>query len=326
MKSSSPLVTIVIPVRTMNSFLEETLEYLKKLKWSNLEVLVFSNKKEHISSWSKVKCIASGNVGPAQKRDLAIRYGKGEFFAFIDDDAFPDPNWLQRAIPHFKNREIAAVGGPGVTPPNVSIWEEASGWMSASPIGAGPYGYRFIPTTQKFVDDYPSMNLIVRKNDFIKIGGFDSHYYPGEDTKLCLDLVNLGKKIIYEPQAIVFHHRRPLWGPHLKQNGNFGLHRGFFARKLPQTSFRFVYFLPTLLFLTLLGFVLSFFLPNNFERIFSIAIGFYLVALLANSLWVVISSGSIIHGIISIISVFVTHVWYGIRFIQGFLFTNQLKQ
>jgi GT2 family glycosyltransferase len=213
-----------------------------------------------------------------------------------------------------------------MTPPRASFWEYASGWVSASPIGAGPYTYRFIPGQKQFVDDFPSMNLIVRKKEFTTVGGFDSHYYPGEDTKLCLDLIRLGKKILYEPRAVVYHHRRPLWSAHLRQNGNFGLHRGFFARILPQTSAKLIYFLPTFLVLTLALLCISKLFFPQFERIFTISISFYLVALLANSAWIVISSRNLAHGVIAVFSVFITHVWYGLRFIQGFLFTNHLKQ
>lgn len=326
MKSKVPLVTVVIPLRKINHFLEESFPYLKKLDWPHIEILIFTDEKETRKNWPNTRIIPSGKTGPAQKRDLVIKHGKGKFFAFIDDDAFPQPQWLKKAIPNFDDPEIVAVGGPGITPSNASFWEKASGWVSASPLGAGPYGYRFIPQQKRFVDDFPSMNLIVRREDFIAIGGFDSHYYPGEDTKLCLDLINRGKKIVYEPEAVVYHHRRPLWLPHLKQNGNFGLHRGFFARKLPKTSARISYFVPTLLNINLLVLLFSHFFFPQFERIFAIPIGFYLFALLANSVWIVLLSRSLSLALISIPAVLATHVWYGIRFVQGVLFTTHLKQ
>ena len=151
-------------------------------------------------------------------------------------------------MPHFMDSMIAGVGGPGVTPPGVSWQEAASGWASASPIGSGPYLYRFLPFQKRFVKDYPSMNLSVRKSDFEKVGGFDSSFWPGEDTKLCHDLVyQLKKQILYSPQVIVYHHRRPIWLPHLQQISRYGFQRGRFVRLFPKTSRRFSYFLPLLL-------------------------------------------------------------------------------
>ena len=43
----------------------------------------------------------------------------------------------------------------------------------------------------KFVSDYPTVNLFVRKKIFLKVGGFVEDFWPGEDTKFCLDLVKL---------------------------------------------------------------------------------------------------------------------------------------
>ena len=57
--------------------------------------------------------------------------------------------------------------------------------------------------------------------------------YHKLDTKLCLDIVyELGKKIVYEPKAVVYHHRRRLFKEHLNQISNYALHRDFFVEKL----------------------------------------------------------------------------------------------
>ncbi|MDO8515103.1 MAG: glycosyltransferase, partial [bacterium] len=232
----------------------------------------------------------------------------GEIVAFIDDDAYPEKDWLENILLNFKKKNITAVCGPGVTPPGSSWQEQASGWVSASPLGGGPFGYRFLPEKTRFVDDYPSMNLAVRKKDFLAVGGFDSDYWPGEDTKLCHDLVyKLHKKIIYDPKILVYHHRRPLWVPHLRQNGNYGLHRGYFARVLPKTSLRLSYFAPSILLI---------FLPVTFLP--------YAILLILNAVWITQKSKSLVQGLISIPAVTVTHLWYGVKFIQGFLFTKKL--
>ncbi|MBU1256205.1 glycosyltransferase, partial [Patescibacteria group bacterium] len=270
-------------------------------------------------------------VLPAHKRDQGAKMAKGEILAFLDDDAYPSKHWLKNIVKGFKSKNIVAVGGPGVTPPNTSFLEQASGWASASPMGSGTYSYRFLPKKKKFVDDYPSMNLAVRKNHFIRVGGFDSHYWPGEDTKLCLDLTHkLNKKILYLPKALVYHHRRPLWLSHLKQNGNFGVHRGNFARVLPQTSLKLLYFGPSLLFLGLSYLFISLLIPSiviipvvNLGVILSIL---YFSSLLFNGIWIYKKSQNIWQGVISVPAILITNLWYGLRFIQGFLFIGKLKK
>jgi hypothetical protein len=78
------------------------------------------------------------------------------------------------------------------------------------------------------------------------VGGWSSSFYGGEDTKLCLALRDSGLTILYDPAVVVFHHRRPIFGRHLRQVGNVGRHRGYFVRAFPGTSLRPTYFIPSL--------------------------------------------------------------------------------
>ena len=334
---------IVIDYKKNNPFLEECLAALHKQTYINFEVILESDHPLLSSPLSRgrvgrgfsnlrVVNYAGKYQTPAKKRDHAGQIAKGEFLAFIDDDASPHKDWLKNLVVNFSDPTIVAVGGPGVTPNNVSWAETASGWMSASPMGAGPYTYRFLPGKRQFVDDYPSMNLAVRKDAFLAVGGFDSHYWPGEDTKLCLDLVNKTKgKIIYDPKVIVYHHRRPLWRPHLRQNGSFGLHRGFFARTLPQTSLRPVYLGPPFMILGLLYLILFSHLFLNPHALKLNNLGWllfsgYLLAIAHNSFWVYRHSQSLFQGLISFPAVLITHLWYGLLFLQGFCFTKKLPR
>lgn len=313
MKKSPLKFSIIIPYGRSNKYLQECLLRISEQTYTHFEVIAVPDKK-HRTQYSWVKMISTGRVGPALKRDIAAKHATGQILAFIDEDAYPDCDWLKNAVKPFAKPQIAAVCGPGVTPPYSPWQEQVSGWFCASPLGGGTYTYRFLPQAARFVDDYPSMNLMVRKSDFKQVGGFDSHFWPGEDTKLCLDLTHqLGKKIIYDPKVLVFHHRRPVWTSHLRQNGNYGLHRGYFAKTLPKTSFRLIYFFPS--FLVVGSILLPF-----------VVIPVYGLFLISNSLWVAAKSGSLFLGLISMPVVFLTHFWYGVRFIQGFLFTKQLRR
>jgi len=334
-KKYNPRVSIILieyKKNGQNQYLLECLEALKKQTYKNYEIILETDHPLKIK-YPKLKIIdyKGKYISPAKKRDHGVKIAKGEIVAFIDDDTQPKPNWLNSIVPHFKDKKITGVGGPGITPPKVSWKEEASGWASASPIGAGIYIYRFLPEKKRFVDDYPSMNLSVRRDDFLTVGGYDSNFWPGEDTKLCLDLTHkLNKKIIYEPKAVVYHHRRPILYSHLRQNGNFGLHRGFFAKILPATSFRLIYFLPSLMLLGLFAISLSYFWFNpliiSLRNIGIICFFLYFLTLIGNADWIYKKSGNMFQSLISIPVIFVTHLWYGAKFLEGFLFTAKLKR
>ncbi len=332
-KNNPPVSVIIVDYKQINPYRDEAIKALKEQTYPNFEVIIVTDYKlKSPPKFPRLKLKSYGHyVGPAKKRDDGAKIAKGEILVFLDDDAYPYVLWLARLIRHFKRSSIAAVGGPGINPPNISWLEAASGWFSSSPLGLGPYSYRFIAQPIRFVDDFPSMNLAIRKSDFNAVGGFDSHFYPGEDTKICLDLVyKLKKKILYDPEVLVFHHRRPLLFPHLKQNGNYGLHRGYFARTLPKTSFRFPYLLPSLILFSFIYLFLALPFPLiRFPYFFTLVLGsvsLYLSVLLLNSLWVTYHSKNPFQGIISIPVTLLTHFWYGLRFLQGFLFTTQLKR
>ena len=77
------------------------------------------------------------------------------------------------------------------SPPHDDFWQKVSGAVFLSRFSGGaPERYLSVGPVKE-VEDWPSVNMMVRKADFLAIGGFDSPYWPGEDTKLCLDLKNL---------------------------------------------------------------------------------------------------------------------------------------
>lgn len=332
-------VSIAIVVESVNEFVRESIGHILEMDFHDFEILLLLSTPCP-ETFSKTRCIVRPDLAgnPALRRDLVTVEAQGEIVAFLDDDAYPSPAWLTFALPHFEDPKVAAVGGPGVTPPQDDWRRQVSGWVHTSPVGAGSFSFRTKADRVRQVDDFPSMNLLVRKSDFALVGGFDSNFWPGEDTKLCLDLTyKLNKKIIYEPKALVFHHRRPIFKAHLLQVGRYGLHRGYFAKVLPKTSRRIAYFLPSVLVLSFgLGFLAVLaswalgieFVFARFLNIPLLYVSFtspYLLLLLINGLWIWKASGSLKVGIWSVPSVALTHFWYGLQFLRGIFSRKLLK-
>ena len=318
--------SIIIPVKEINDYLCESVPYLLALDYEDFEILILPNlEPSNLESFffnERVKIIASGIVSPAIKRDMGAKQAKFEYLAFLDDDAYPPSEWLQVANKTFSDKNVVAIGGPGVTPPQSSLKETVSGLFYETLIGGGGLAYRYRPATEGFyVEDYPSVNLIVRKDAFIEVGGFDNSFWPGEDTKLCLDLVKAGYKIWYEPTLLVYHHRRQTFLGHFKQVGGYGLHRGYFAKIFPQTSALPMYFVPSLflvgnIFLLLLGFAYPF-----LWTLWSALLAFYLI--FATFEILLKTKHPFVLGM-TLIIILCSHLVYGFRFIQG-LITPILK-
>jgi len=269
----------------------------------------------------RVRIIPTGDITPPKKRDIGIKEARGEVIAFLDDDAYPPQGWLKNALRNFQDPQVAAVGGPAVTPASDTILQKASGAVYASRLVSASFVYRYLPKKRREVEDYPSCNLIVRRSVLEELGGFNTDFWPGEDTKLCLDITKkLGKKIIYDPGVLVYHHRRSFGLQHFRQVANYALHRGYFVKRHPQTSFKFSYFVPSLFTAALIfGGAASFFsAPLRIAYLCGLLL--YIAA---------VFGASILKGLTLFPFVFFgiifTHLAYGIWFLKG-LFSARLKE
>jgi cellulose synthase/poly-beta-1,6-N-acetylglucosamine synthase-like glycosyltransferase len=329
-------VSIIIAVKTWQKNLENCVNKCQELDFPDFEIIVLpdeplcsgdttlnSDKLSVVSPElsAGISVFPTGPVCPSDKRDIALKYAKGEIIAFIDDDAYPVKDWLKNAVEIFKDEDVAAVGGPAVTPQEDSLLQRASGAVFASFVVSGKFTCRYLPRERRQVYDYPSCNLLVRKSVLAQVGGFNTVFWPGEDTKLCLDIVKkLGMKIIYDPGVLVYHHRRRLFLPHLKQVSSYALHRGYFVKKYPETSFRLPYFLPTffVLGLGIVGVLALFLAPLRVIYLAGVSVYLFMVFI-----------SSIHKDLRLIIPVFsgiiFTHIAYGIYFLKG-IFSGKLSE
>ncbi len=316
MIADAPLFSVIIPFKAPGPYIEESLPHLLALVEPNFAVILLPDEPMDLAALTsdpRVRALATGPVSPAVKRDRGALEAVGEYLAFIDDDAYPDPAWLTVAKVAFEdNPGLSAVGGPAVTPPDDPFWARASGAVFLSRLTGFPERYRPTPPS-RLVDDWPTVNLIVRRDAFFDVGGFDTACWPGEDTKFCLDLVHRRQGAIrYLPGLFVWHHRRPGLRKHLRQVGNYGLHRGHFVRVHPQTSRRVRYFIPAawVLFLVL-GLVLCPTSPLFWAGIAAYAafLGLILIDLLR------FETPSVALAAMPFVAL--THLWYGLRFLRG---------
>jgi len=320
--------SFIIPVKEINDYIRESVPKILEIERDDYEIIIYPDE-EYVTQekWPKTRQIPSKS-GPALKRGLAMRDAQGDFLIFVDDDAYPEKNILDVLDKSFENSEIAAVGGPAITPKENSFLQKVSGAVYLSNLG-GNFPERYYPIGKKrYITDWPTVNLSVRKDVFLKVGGFDCDYWPGEDTKFCLDIINKIKeknKILYNPKAIVWHHRREGLLRHLRQIAGYGLHRGFFAKKFPKTSLKMRYFIPSFFLLFVLFGWLSFFFPSWVFKLYILGWILYALALIKVFVDVLMRQKEIFVALYSLVYVFFTHLVYGARFIQGFVFTKELK-
>jgi len=306
---AEPRVSIIIPCKYIDNYTKQCVQHCKNLDYPDFEIIVLPDEEGEVLEGAVV--ISTGDVSPGRKRNIGVEKSSGELLAFIDNDAYPRKDWLKNAVKYFNSFGVAAVGGPGVTPGEDSVMQKASGYVFSS-FFVGNLNSRFKAKKSYESDDIHSCNFIVRKEVLERVG-WNEKYWPGEDTLICLQIKNLGLKMLEAPDVVVYHHRKPLFIPHLRQVSRFGLHRGFFSRIFPENSRRATYFLPSLWVLFFIsGTVLSIF--NQTVRVlFVVALAIYavlalLAALQARSLKLIP---------LTWLGIMATHIVYGIYFLAG---------
>jgi len=342
MTNVTPFVSVIIPLRQITHYvLHEGLPAFANQTYKHFEVILLPNKKtKHdallIKKYPFLKIIETNKITrPAQKRDIGVRFAKGEIIAFIDDDAYPALNWLEKAVVVFSKHEtfiknkntkdiyagkVVAVCGPGIIPKNSAFLEKVFDAVLTSPLGSGAYTYRFTPQNSRAVDDFPSMNFLVLADVFKKVGGFNNNFWPGEDSKLCEDLVyGLSSKILYDPSIKVYHHRRPDLGHFLKQHGNYGFHRGAFFAHGDKNSMRLSYLIPTFFVLYLFSLPFAYYLTSINYLLLLSPLFLYKALLVYQILRSYKANKSLKISVFSSIVLFLMHAYYGIRFVYGFV-------
>jgi len=274
-----------------------------------------------ISERRNIKYYKQIHKGIASARNLCIKKSSYDILAFIDDDAYPHPDWLKKTIDLLKNQTYGAVCGPGIIPEETNLWEKVFDAILIYPLGSAQYTYRFTGKNPRFVDDYPSMNFIIRKDLFQQLGGFNNNYWPGEDSKLCNDLVyKLKQKIYYHPDILVYHHRRNNLLGYLKQHQQYGFHRGAFFAHGDINSKRFTYIIPSFFVAYLLALLLLTVanINNKLLIVLNLPLFFYLINIIFLSVNTFFKKKLLLIALLAPPVLVITHLLYGILFVKGY--------
>ncbi len=212
-------ISFVINTYNRANYLPNTLRALKSVKHDRLEVVVVNGPstdatEDVLREWSsEIKIGRCPEPNLSQSRNIGIALASGDVIAFIDDDAVPHPLWAQRVLDHYGHPRIGGVGGFTVDNTGVrfqvckTVCDRFGNAYNVSEF----FDERALNSPGSFY--YPSMlgtNSTFRASALREIGGFDETFaYLLDETDVCLRLVDAGYRVIYEPEAIVFHQFAP---------------------------------------------------------------------------------------------------------------------
>ncbi len=274
-EDNCPFVSVIIPVRNRPREIEDCLNSLMNLDYPSdkIEIIVIDDASEdhtpQIIAQFPVRLIQlTAHKQASFCRNLGARHAQGTILAFIDSDCLAASQWLRELASAFNDVEVCAVGG------RIDAHYQVNGLDR----------YEKVKSSLKISDWYkrsdandrffyaPACNFLVRKAQFLELGGFRESMFVGEDVDFCWRLQNQGYVMEYIPAGKIFHKHRNRLGSFCARRFEYGTSEPLLQQLHPDRKKQL--FLPPL--------------PTLFWLLFILAVWFKSIFLFLTALFVLL--------------------------------------
>ncbi|HID64196.1 MAG TPA: glycosyltransferase [Anaerolineae bacterium] len=187
---------------------------------------------EAVRKFPGVRLFRQEKQGPAAARNLGAQQARGEILLFTDADCCPTPEWAAHlSAPLRQEAEIVGAKGAYLTGQQELLarfvqleYEEKYGRMSG----------------EKFIDFIDTYAAAYRRDVFLKAGGFDTGFPTAsvEDQELSFRLAAQGCKMVFVPQARVYHHHASSLKAYLRKKLKIGYWKVWVHLRHPKKMLR----------------------------------------------------------------------------------------
>jgi glycosyltransferase involved in cell wall biosynthesis len=225
-----PRISVVVCSFNGSRVIRRCLEGLAGQDYPDYEVIVVDDGSTDdtaaIAEQFDVVLIRTSNRGLSAARNEGLARASGEIVAYIDDDAWPDRDWLSYLGWTFATTDHAAVGGPNLPPPGDG--------RTADLVALAPGGPNHVLRTDTEAEHVPGCNSSFRVDRLRAIEGYDTRFRTaGDDVDVCWRLHDRGWTVGFSPGAVVWHHRRGTTRGYLRQQRGYGFAEALLERKWP---------------------------------------------------------------------------------------------
>jgi cellulose synthase/poly-beta-1,6-N-acetylglucosamine synthase-like glycosyltransferase len=202
------MISVAIPAYNSEKTIGQCLKALAEQSYpaDSYEVIVVddgsTDSTPAIAQSFATRYIRQENQGPAAARNNAARQAKGDIILFTDSDCVPDANWIREMVKPFEDSRVMAVKGAYRTQQN----------SLTARFAQVEFEERFeMLKKAETVDMVDTYSAGFRRKVFLDLGGFDPSFpvANNEDTEFSYRMSALNYRMVFNPQAIVYHLNHP---------------------------------------------------------------------------------------------------------------------
>jgi GT2 family glycosyltransferase len=212
-----PIVSIIIPAyngwKVTNKCIRSIIQHTHHIAYEVILADDFSTDetKNIADSITNIIHIRNDkNVGFLDNCNNAVKYTTGKYILMLNNDTEVTDNWLLPLVSLIEKDATIGMVGSKLIYPDGKL-QEAGGILWNNGSGAN-YGNGKNPNAAEYnyvkeADYVSGASILIRKDVWLAVGGFDERYSPAyyEDTDLAFQVRKQGYKVMYQPLSEVIH-------------------------------------------------------------------------------------------------------------------------
>ena len=218
-------VSIIIPNKDQKEILERCIEsVIQKTDYKNYEIIIVENNSTTNEIFEYYKTIEQReNIRVVIWKDkfnysainnFGVKYANGEYLLFLNNDIeVIRENWLSEMLANVQRKEVGIVGAKLLYPDNMVQHAGViigMGGIAGHPLSRHPAddcGYFARGIIQQNLNAVTAACMLTKKEVYEKVKGFEEKLAVAfNDIDLCLKVRKAGYLIVYDPEALLYHH------------------------------------------------------------------------------------------------------------------------
>lgn len=208
-------ISVIIVSRERPDWLARCLRAVKQLDYPRFEIIVVAcpEGEKVARQVGSARVIACDRANISAARNIGVAAAQGEVVAFLDDDAVPEPLWLDQLAAAFDDPEVAQAGGTTLGRNGISVQHGAARvdvTGQSYPLDISQTEPVVVPSLGDQVPRLHGTNMALRRSVVLQQSGFDERFaFYLDETDLTYRIARAGGKTMFVPKAVIHHASGP---------------------------------------------------------------------------------------------------------------------